>query len=82
MGGNITPPSYYSIEIENMREGDISERLLKIGSIPLFMPTPTEIQVRVGDEEKEGKEVPKRNLYLLGLKLKRCMLRGAKMKEI
>ena len=39
-----------------MREGDNGERLLKIGSIPLLIPTSIEKQVSVGDEEEEGKE--------------------------
>ena len=36
-------------------EGDSGERLLKIGSIPLLIPTRVEKQVSVGDEEEEGK---------------------------
>ena len=36
-------------------EGDSGERLLKIGSIPLLIPTLVEKQVSVGDEEEEGK---------------------------
>ena len=51
-----------------MREGENGERLLKIGSIPLLIPTLVEKQVSIGDEEEEGKE--DEDLYVLGLKLR------------
>ena len=51
----VTSPFDDLIQTENMREGDNCERLLKIGSIPLLIPTSAERQVSVGDKE-EGKE--------------------------
>ena len=45
------------LRFENMKEeGDSGERLLKIGSIPLLIPTSVEKQASIGDIEEEGKE--------------------------
>ena len=52
----VTSPFDDLIQTENMREGDNCERLLKIGSIPLLIPTSAEKEVSVGGTEEEGNE--------------------------